>query len=122
MIQHYAPVVGWGGGEEQVYNVDYAPVKTVGGGGVNRCVMLSKGSAFIISTSKVLSPAQAPVRFELMISCLRDRRFNKLSHGARHFQRLVTFLIATRIGDVVEKKSRFHRDLNWDRWIQSPKC
>ncbi len=30
MIQHYAPVVGWGG-EEQVHNVDYDPVKSVGG-------------------------------------------------------------------------------------------
>ncbi len=29
----------WGGGEEQVHNVDYDPVKTVGGG-VNRCIML----------------------------------------------------------------------------------
>jgi hypothetical protein len=27
------------GGEEQVHNVDYDPVKTVGGG-VNRCIML----------------------------------------------------------------------------------
>ncbi len=35
MIQHYAPVVRWGGGEEQVHNVDYDPVKTVGAG-VNR--------------------------------------------------------------------------------------
>jgi hypothetical protein len=26
VIQHYAPVVGWGGGEEQVHNVDYDPV------------------------------------------------------------------------------------------------
>jgi hypothetical protein len=25
VIQHYAPVVGWGG-EEQVHNVDYDPV------------------------------------------------------------------------------------------------
>jgi hypothetical protein len=33
VIQHYAPVVGWGGG--QLHNVDYDPVKTVGGG-VNR--------------------------------------------------------------------------------------
>ncbi len=28
-------MVGWGG-EEQVHNVDYDPVKTVGGGEVNR--------------------------------------------------------------------------------------
>ncbi len=34
MIQHYAPVVGWGA--EQVKNVDYDPVNTVWGGGVNR--------------------------------------------------------------------------------------
>jgi hypothetical protein len=26
VIQHYAPVVGWGGGvEEQMHNVDYVP-------------------------------------------------------------------------------------------------
>ena len=25
---------------------------------------------------------QAPTRFELVISCLLDRRFNQLSHGA----------------------------------------
>jgi hypothetical protein len=25
VIQHYAPVVGWGRGEEQVHNVDYDP-------------------------------------------------------------------------------------------------
>jgi hypothetical protein len=25
VIQHYAPVVGWGGGEEQMHNVDYHP-------------------------------------------------------------------------------------------------
>ncbi len=75
---------------------------------------------FITCTNKVLSPAQAPMRFELMISCLRDRRFNQLSHGARHFQRLVKFSKASRIGDVVEKMSRFHRDLNSYRWIQSP--
>ena len=35
VIQHYAPVVGWGG-EEQVHNVDYDPVKTVGGGWTER--------------------------------------------------------------------------------------
>jgi hypothetical protein len=23
VVQHYAPVVGWGGGEEQMHNVDY---------------------------------------------------------------------------------------------------
>ncbi len=33
VIQHYAPVVGWGGGKDKVHNVDYDPVKTVGGGG-----------------------------------------------------------------------------------------
>ena len=33
VIQHYAPVVGWGGGVEQVHNVDYLPVKLWGGGG-----------------------------------------------------------------------------------------
>jgi hypothetical protein len=29
VIQHYAPVVGWGGGgvEEQMHNVDYDPVE-----------------------------------------------------------------------------------------------
>ena len=27
---------------------------------------------------------QAPTRFELVISCLLDRRFNQLSHGAIH--------------------------------------
>ncbi len=26
----------WGGGDEQVHNVDYDPVKTVGGGGEQR--------------------------------------------------------------------------------------
>jgi hypothetical protein len=26
VIQHYASVVGWGGGEEQVHNVEYDPV------------------------------------------------------------------------------------------------
>ncbi len=25
VIQHYAPVVGWGGVEEQMHNVDYDP-------------------------------------------------------------------------------------------------
>ena len=25
VIQHYAPVVGWGGMEEQMHNVDYDP-------------------------------------------------------------------------------------------------
>ncbi len=25
MIQHYAPVLGWGGMEEQMHNVDYDP-------------------------------------------------------------------------------------------------
>jgi hypothetical protein len=25
VIQHFAPVVGWGGGEEQMHNVDYDP-------------------------------------------------------------------------------------------------
>ena len=28
---------------------------------------------------------KAPTRFELMISCLLDRRFNQLSHGAMWF-------------------------------------
>ena len=27
---------------------------------------------------------KAPMRFELMISCLLDRRFNQLSHGANY--------------------------------------
>ena len=30
----------------------------------------------------VLSKRKAPPRFELGISCLLDRRFNQLSHGA----------------------------------------
>ncbi len=25
VIQHFTPVVGWGGGEEQVHNVEYDP-------------------------------------------------------------------------------------------------
>ena len=58
---------------------------------------------FITCTNKVLSPAQAPMRFELMISCLRDRRFNQLSHGARYFQGLVKFSKTIRYGDIVEK-------------------
>jgi hypothetical protein len=41
VIQHYAPVEGWGG-EEQVHNVDYDPVKTVGGGGEQVHNVLSK--------------------------------------------------------------------------------
>ena len=30
----------------------------------------------------ILVPKKAPARFELAISCLLDRRFNQLSHGA----------------------------------------
>ena len=33
-------------------------------------------------TQQFLRITKAPTRFELMISCLLDRRFNQLSHGA----------------------------------------
>jgi hypothetical protein len=87
-----------GGGRNRCIMLIMTLLKLWGWVNLNRCIMLSKGSAFIICTSKVLSPAQAPMGFGLMISYLRDSCFNQL------IQRLVKFLIATRIGDIVEKK------------------
>ncbi len=48
VIQHYAPVVGWGWGEEQVHNVDYdpSPVMTL----LCHCFnLLSRGNKYGIS-------------------------------------------------------------------------
>ena len=37
---------------------------------------------FILTTTDCMIKQKAPPRFELGISCLLDRRFNQLSHGA----------------------------------------
>ena len=37
----------------------------------------------VVTLIKMKTKNQAPPRFELGISCLLDRRFNQLSHGAR---------------------------------------
>ncbi len=47
MIQHYAPVVGWGG-EEQVHNVEYDPVPVMTLLW-HCCYLLSRGNKYEIS-------------------------------------------------------------------------
>ena len=37
----------------------------------------------VVTLIKMKTKNQAPPRFELGISCLLDRRFNQLSHGAK---------------------------------------
>ena len=44
MIQHYAPVVGWGGGEEQVHNVVYVSIVRL----KEQTVILRQESAVIL--------------------------------------------------------------------------
>ena len=52
----------------------------------NRADMLAKGCKYIINLdwdNVGEKKSEAPPRFELGISCLLDRRFNQLSHGAK---------------------------------------
>ena len=64
----------------------------------------------------MINKIKAPARFELAISCLLDRRFNQLSHGATvilHFthidqipmaiSRLVGVVLVIRIGYILTK-------------------
>jgi hypothetical protein len=61
----------WGGGEEQVHNVDYDPVKTVGkGGGVNRCIMLVMHLRWMLFKGPGVSRAPSPPLAQVMHSPL----------------------------------------------------
>ena len=46
--------------------------------------MADDHNVFAFYPSKTHFKNEAPPRFELGISCLLDRRFNQLSHGAIH--------------------------------------
>ena len=64
---------------------------------------------------------KAPPRFELGISCLLDRRFNQLSHGAKLADiKHIVGLKCTIWGKVLEEVKK---KKNWDRptWGSNPR-
>ncbi len=57
----------WGGGEEQVHNVDYDPVKTVGGGGEQREQRKRKRERGDVYTTRVQMALTLAVWCELAV-------------------------------------------------------
>jgi hypothetical protein len=81
VIQHYAPVVGWGWGEEQVHNVDYDPVPVMTL--LCHCFnLLSRGNKYGISFQVSIygplsyGPSTLPLRHCCNVSGLNSRFSN----------------------------------------------